>query len=106
MSSADLKSNFLKQKVVFSFQTIHPFLREFFQFLNFHPTITAKFLLSEDKNPHKFIISYNERKASTITTDFGLIKTKFIPLKDELSSGRVRRDSKLTYIPLFLRSVK
>ncbi len=99
MSSADLKNNFLKQKVVFYFKQYILILREFFQFLYYHPIITAKVLLREDKSPHKFIIPYNERKTSTITTDFGLIKTKFIPLKDELSSGRVGRDSNPQLLP-------
>lgn len=65
--------------------------RDIFQFVFHNPTITDKILVNQGKNPHNFIISFNEEKQSTITTKNRLNKTKtrvLTPVSDNWRTGR------------------
>ena len=50
--------------------------RDYFKFVYYNPVLRAKTLINTEESPYKFLISYNQQKAITITQDFGEDKNK------------------------------
>lgn len=67
--------------------------RDIFQFIYYNPTITAQILGKSEQSPHKFIISANLEKQSTITARKGVNKAKTPAYASVSSNWRERRDS-------------
>ena len=68
-------------------------LREVFEFFYYNPTISSKLLANNEQSPHKFIISINLAKESTITTNFGFNMPKTAPNEAAYDLMRTERDS-------------